>query len=295
MNDNPSPTHASGTSRVAWWALACAIVALLVGLVALLVAAGADDAAAPANSAGAPPTLPVPPSTATTPPATNTTVAPATSSPSVSVSAPTTSTSTTTSEPSTTMLPPTTVPDEVSPVVWPRHDSNARYADPVAAARTFAVEFIGFDPVVVGEFLAGDSRSGDVEIRSRPNGSPTVVHVRQVDGDDWAVIGASNANITIAQPVALAEIESPMVLTGTASAFEGTVQVRLYSDGSDEPVVAGFVTGSGGPEAGPFADVFEWNAATAEGATLLLFSTSPEDDSIVDATTLRLRFHAVTV
>ena len=86
-----------------------------------------------------------------------------------------------------------------------------------------------------------------------------------------------------------------MMLTGSATAFEGTVEVLLYADGSEQPVVEGFVTGSGGPDPGPFTDIFEWNAATSEGATLLLRSTSPEDGSIVDATATRLRFRAVTV
>ena len=86
-----------------------------------------------------------------------------------------------------------------------------------------------------------------------------------------------------------------MTFTGSATAFEGTVEVLLYSDGSDQPIVESFVTGSGGPEPGPFADVFEWTTATSEGATLLLRSTSPEDGSVVDATATRLRFHAVVV
>ena len=53
MSENPSPAR---TARVAWWALACAVVALVVGLAALLVAVGTDDAGAPADSISEPAT-----------------------------------------------------------------------------------------------------------------------------------------------------------------------------------------------------------------------------------------------
>jgi hypothetical protein len=133
-----------------------------------------------------------------------------------------TTTGTTTSDTDTIVLPPTTLNGEVSQVISPRHGSATRYDDPIAAARAFAVEFVGFDPIIVGAFQPGDNRSGDVEIRSHANASRTVVHVHQVDGDDWAVIGASNQHITITQPGALAEIESPMVLAGNASVRSST-------------------------------------------------------------------------
>ncbi len=298
MNDNTSPDGAtSDTPRVAWWAFALAVAALLIGLVALLVAIGSDDEAAPVDSDPVSTTTPLvtdPAATsiATTPPPTS---PEATDQPTTTpATTPTTPASTTTTTP-TTMLPPTTVSDTIDQSIWPRPGSGIRYSDPVVAARAFAVDFVGFDPVIVGDFLAGDRRSGDVEILSRPNGTPTVVHVRQVDGDDWAVIGASNANITVTQPTALSEIASPMTLIGSATAFEGTVDVRLYSDGSEDPIVEGFVTGSGGPEPGPFAEIFEWTAATSTGATLVMTSTSPEDGSVVDAAAVRLSFRDVAV
>jgi hypothetical protein len=296
MNDNTSPDGAtSDTPPVAWWALAVAVAALLIGLVALLVAIGSDDDAAPVDSGAVstampPVTDPAATSIATTPPP----IAPeATDQPATIPATPTTA-STTISPTPTTMLPPTTVSDTIDQAIWPRPGSDIRYSDPVDAARAFAVDLIGFDPVIVGDFLAGDSRSGDVEILSRPNGTPTVVHVRQVD-NDWAVIGASNANITVTQPTALAEIASPMMLTGSATAFEGTVDVRLYSDGSEDPIVEGFVTGSGGPEPGPFGEIFEWTEVTSTGATLVMTSTSPETGSVVDAAAVRLRFRDVAV
>ena len=287
MSENPSPAR---TARVAWWALACAVVALVVGLAALLVAVGTDDAGAPADSISEPTRAP-PESTppATTPSSSATPTTTDTDEPITSAHSPSASDTT------STMLPPTTVAEQVSPEIWPRQGSDVRYVDPVSAAEGFAVDFVGFDPVIVGDFAPGDSRSGEVEVRTRPEGTPTVVHVRRLADDAWVVVGASNENITVAQPAVLDEIASPMVVAGSAMAFEGTVQVMLYSDGSDEPIVTGFVTGSGGPEPGPFAEVFEWNTVTARGGTLLLFSTSPADGSIEDATALRLRFHDVPV
>ena len=300
MIDQPAPVDTDDrATRLARWALGFAIAAVVLGVVALVVAIGArndgSDGSAPASvdvttsdeapTTPAPSTTPAPaPSTTPTTPAPSTTPAPAP-----------TSDSSTLPETSSTMLPATTLPADLDLAVWPRPESTLRFDDPVEAAASFATEVVGFDAPVLGGYRAGDSRSGEVEVTSRGVGPVTTVLVRQLDGDDWTVIGAHSDNITVDQPQPLSEVSSPLVLTGWASVFEGTVQVRLVSDGSDVPIVSGFVTGGSGPDGAPFAGMFEWTGATTPGATLILYWTSPEDGSVVEATVFRVRLHEVAV
>jgi hypothetical protein len=203
----------------------------------------------------------------------------------------------TTERPSTTTVVESTepaattessLPDATSTAIWPWADGPTRYPDPVSAAAGFAVEFLGFDAPLVGEFLAGDSRSGEVEIRTFESGPVTTVLLRQLtDDDSWWVLGAASENITIDQPEAGAEIVSPVLVSGTAVAFEGTVGVELRADGSNEPVFVGFATG-GALEPAPFSELFEFTSPGPTGGALVVLSSSSEDGSVLEASALRV-------
>ena len=99
----------------------------------------------------------------------------------------TTTTTTSVAITTTTSTPATTTPVDPSATdaaVWPAPSSGRRFTDPVEAATTFATEFVGFTDPVVGEFLQGDSRSGEVEVRPRADGPVTTVFVRLLGTDD---------------------------------------------------------------------------------------------------------------
>lgn len=139
--------------------------------------------------------------------------------------------------------------------VWPRPSSKVRFDDPVKAATSFARDYAQFDDPVIGEFRQGDSRSGEVPVQAFADGPETTVLVRQLEGDHWFVLGSVTEDITVDQPGVGDELSCPMVTSGTAVAFEGTVQVRIDAyDPTGERIEAGrgFVTGSGLPPAGPF-------------------------------------------
>jgi Immunoglobulin-like domain of bacterial spore germination len=164
------------------------------------------------------------------------------------------------------------------------------YTDPETAAREFALS-IGYADPVTGEFRAGDSRSGEVELRAADNTPPSVVFVRQLDDrGSWYVIGAATENIDVATPETLEVITSPLEVAGTALAFEGTVDVVLTADDQDDPLVESFVTGSGGPEPGPFEGSFEFESPDADGGALMFLSRSSEDGSVLEVTALRVFF-----
>ena len=275
--DPTSPDDSSGRFRI----VALAVIALIVVAIGafLLVDDGDDDEASVASSSSAAATSPTTqPATSEPPPTEPPATAPPTEPP--ATAAPTTDTAT------------TTVPDDPTRMaIWPWTESDVRFGDPVAAAESYATEFLGFDEPVIGEFLAGDSRSGEVEIMPGTIGPTTVVLVRQLtDDDSWWILGSAAENIVLDEPEAGTIVESPLPLVGQARAFEGTVEVEIRADADAEPIEVGFVTGSGGPEPGPFDDAIEFVSPGPGGGSLVLISRSPEDDSVLEAGSIRIFF-----
>lgn len=204
---------------------------------------------------------------------------------------PSTTEAPTTSPPSTSALPTTAPPAEGSnTAVWPWAGSPQRFDDPVAAARSYALDFVGFTNPVIGEFMQGDSRSGEVEVRPSSDGPVTTVFVRQVSDDDsWWVLGSATANIEVTEPSALSAIDSPVTLKGRANAFEGNVNVEVRVDGAMEPLAEGFVTGQMG-EMGPFDSTLEFPSPKGGWGAVLFRTLSAEDGSVWEAAVVRVGF-----
>ena len=199
----------------------------------------------------------------------------------------TTTTSTTTSE---APFAPTLTDEELATVVWPDQDTSQRFSDPSAAAYSFATDLLGFTDPIMGEFMAGDSRSGEIEVRAADNGPATTVLVRQLGDDSWWVLGAQTDDIVLEQPESGATVSSPLQLSGRARAFEGTVEVAVLRDGSTDPIGSGFVTGGATEQLEPFSGEVEFDAADAEWGALALTTTSAEDGRVWQATVVRVRF-----
>jgi hypothetical protein len=267
------PSTPSGRWRIV--ALAIVVLVAVVAAVVLLVGGDDDDDdSATTTEATIETTTPTDTTPATEPPETT----PATEPP--ATPAPT--------EPPVTEPPPG---EGTALAVWPAAGTAEGFADPVEAATSFATEFLGFSDPVVGEFMAGDSRSGEIELRAGEVGPVTLVLLRQLgDDDSWWVLGSEAENIEVETPEAGAVIQSPLVLEGSALAFEGTVDVELRADGLVEPIATGFVTGSGPPEAGPFEGSIEFDDPAVEAGVLVLISRSSEDGSVLEASTRRVFF-----
>jgi hypothetical protein len=210
------------------------------------------------------------------------------------VTEPTTTEEPVTTEPATTgsTAAPTTAapPGDTGTAVFPDASTSQRFDDPVAAAGAFAVDFVGFTDPVVGEFMQGDARSGEVEVRPRADGPATTVFVRQLGPDDtWWVLGSATGGIALDTPAAGDTVTSPLTLTGRALAFEGNVEVEVREDGAREPIGTGFVTGGGDVER-PFEGQVEFSAPTADGGALVLLTRSAEDGRVWQAAVTRVRF-----
>lgn len=260
-----------------------ALAAVVVAVVLVLDREAGDDAT---DTTAAPSTTTV--QTSTVPSSEPTTTSPSTTS------APTTTAAATTTIAPSTTAPVTVPPADLATAVWPWADSTVRYTDPVEAARGFAVDFIGFTDPIIGEFLQGDSRSGEIEVKSIETFTPTTVFVRQLGSDGtWWVLGSATANVEVSQPTAGQAIASPLTVSGRSSAWEGTVNVEIRADGTDEPIFTGFVTGGGAIDGlGPFEEVFDWpNPGTGSGA-IVFQTTSSEDGRILEAGVMRVAFAA---
>jgi hypothetical protein len=197
--------------------------------------------------------------------------------------------------PSTSTVPPTTTValsvDDRAFVVWPFPGSVVRYNDPVAAARSFAVDLVGFVDPVVGEFRAGDSRSGEVVVRPTSTGPETTVLVRRFGTDgSWWVIGSITTDIEVTLPSAQTAVDDPLQLAGRSRAFEGTVEVDIVADGSTTRIGSGFVTGGSGPDYGPFSGSMRFASPHGGWGSVILFTRSMEDGRVREASTIRVGF-----
>jgi hypothetical protein len=201
----------------------------------------------------------------------------------------TTTTATTTTSPGTTGAPATSLPVDTSTAVWPSPSSTTRYADPVAAARGFATDFVGFVDPVVGDFSQGDTQSGEVPVQATTIGPTTTVLVRRL-GDAWFVLGSSTPNIQLTSPAARAAIASPLRLEGTSTAFEATVNVELRADDVAAPIATGIVMGGANGEMGPFDGTIEFTRPAATAGALVLLTISPESGNVAEATVVRVNF-----
>lgn len=203
--------------------------------------------------------------------------------------------STTSAKPATTATAPTTTAPTTTPAVdtttavFPSGANPPVFEDPVAAAKAFAVDFVGFVDPVVGEFRQGDSRSGEVEVRPTTDGPVTTVLVRLL-GDTWWVLGSGTANIDIGDPEALASVSSPLHLAGVSTAFEANVGVQVREDGARQPIGTGFVMGGSMGEMGSFDGSVTFRRPTAPMGALVLDTVSMKDGNVWEASVLRIRF-----
>jgi hypothetical protein len=194
----------------------------------------------------------------------------------------------------TTTAPTTTAPSVVvdaTTIVFPDPGTSRRFDDPTALAQSFATDVLGFSEPIVGDLAQGDSRSGEVEVRAFAQGNPTTILVRQMEDDAWYVLGASVESIRLDAPAAGATLASPEPLTGAAFAFEGTVNVRLFADGTVDPIAETFVTGRGDGVLGDFSGELAFEVPSgATNGVLILSEASAKDGSTIAATVIRVHF-----
>ena len=196
-------------------------------------------------------------------PTTATTGAPATTTPTTpaSTTAPTTA---------------TTTPAATTVAVWPAAD--VVLSTPEAAAEGFVRDVFGVEPVL-GEFLQGDSRSGEIEVLpplEASGGAPrSVLFLRQLGAaDGWFVIGAgSDADSITAPETGTAVPAGPLTVEGQGTGFEATIVVRAFlaGDASNELDRQVVMAGNFG-ETAPYSTTLDLSGADAGDVVVLLVS-----------------------
>jgi hypothetical protein len=199
------------------------------------------------------------------------------------------STSTTTS--SSTSSTSTTVVTQPSTAVWPFATSPQRFGDPETAAFSFATAYLGFVDPIMGAFQQGDTRSGEVPIRSSARGPVTTVLVRQLTSDNtWWILGSSTPSINITHPAAHSTITSPVSLRGTSTAFEANVNVDIREDATLTPLLSTTVMGGSMGVMGPFAKTVTFATPTQSAGAIVMRTFSAKDGSVIEASVIRVFF-----
>jgi hypothetical protein len=182
--------------------------------------------------------------------------------------------------------------------------ADATYRDPVATARDFAGRYLGMDNPVTFAFTSTGPGSGTVPLGPRyaeghtplPSPRPTfTVAVRQLGAQGasgpWTVAGATSADIVVATPGSGDRVASPAKVTGSAVAFEGTVNVTVREDGmlAAQSLGTGVVTG-GGDQLRPFSGAVTFRAPTRPAGAVAFLERSAADGQILKATVVRVAF-----
>lgn len=200
----------------------------------------------------------------------------------------TTEATTTTTAETTTSTPGTTQPGladaEAANVVWPDPTGDLRYDSPMAAVEGFAEDLLGFVDPTYSEFMQGDNRSGEAEVRAQPEGPATTVAVRQMSDDDWYVLFAASSEVALTEPTAQTAIDDPLQVSGQSRSFEGQVRVAVFERGSTEPLGEGFLTGGSGEALEPFTGEVAW-ANPGGGWGVVVASTEGGPDGTTWAAT----------
>ena len=100
------------------------------------------------------------------------------------------------------------------------------------------------------------------------------------DDDEDRDTGGDEAAIVVESPEPGASVSSPVTISGTASVFEGTVQLRIL-DADGEEIASAFTTASAGaPERGDFSEEVAFTVDEAQDGVVEAFEqnvASPEE------------------
>lgn len=198
----------------------------------------------------------------------------------------------------TTVAPPPPTAD-LDQAMWPDPAGSDRYADPVDAARSFVEGFLGVGAPPLSEFRAGEPGTGDIDVFARnENGQTsarvaTTLSLRQLDGQNWWVTAAASGNVRIESPQPLADVSTPLRVSGSARGFEGTVVVQVRDrSGSYGELGEGNDTAGAAETLEPFAVDVAFDRPTGTHAILIASTDSGIADGLSDVTAFPVRFSA---
>lgn len=162
------------------------------------------------------------------------------------------------------------------PAIWPAAD--VVFTTPEEAAIDFVEKVLGVPPVL-GEYMGGDSRSGEIVVYSQgedPAAIPTargLLALRQLGpADGWFIIAAINEFASISTPESMAEVAAgPLTVEGLGRGFEANVVVTAFIAGDYGTTLDQQITMGGAMEtAEPFSVTMDLSGAAPGDVVVLL-------------------------
>ena len=202
------------------------VLVLLAFVAAVAFVSCGDDESSSSTTEGS--TVPTTAPATTSPTTAPETTAPATTEPATTV-------------PATTVVPPTAPTTSIDgleqPAIWPAAD--VVFSTPEAAAADFVEQLLGV-PAVLGEFMGGDARSGEIEVFSPGEGGPgssvvrSTLLMRTLGPDDgWFVLAAVQPTVSIDTPPQGETVAAaPLTVAGAARGYEATIIVKASIAGT---------------------------------------------------------------
>jgi len=179
------------------------------------------------------------------------------------------------SEPADSQAPSTSEPIQLEQLaIWP--SAAEVFATPREVAEDFLLHVFGLPPVI-GEFMAGDSRSGEIEVFS-PGDVETlraILLVRQLGPNNgWFIIGTLNDNAVITNPSYGTEVSvddvSSLVVEGMAEGFEASLTVYAHIAGSSDVLDQETTMGGNFGVPGPFQVTLDLTGVQPGDTVMLL-------------------------
>jgi len=191
----------------------------------------------------------------------------------------------------TTTTTSTTLVAQPHAAIWPYFNDGVRYITPRAVAQAFAQSYIGMTAPVVSAFASRSATAGTVTVRPYLRGPVTSVAVYEDhDSTTWWVSGSQTANIVVNEPSSGSMVHSPLHTTGTSTAFEAVVNVRIIADGVATPLATTIVMGGANGVMGNFAKDIPFDTSTSSAGAVMLSVRSAKDGAVIEATVVRLHW-----
>lgn len=185
---------------------------------------------------------------------------------------------------------------DVPTAIWSSTDE--RSSNPESAAIAAVDDLLGITPVI-SSYMAGDNRSGEINVFSPSEGVWTVrstLLLRQMGADDrWSVLGAIGPGVVIAEP-ASGGVHAPgwLTVSGRARGYEGTVIVSARTAGDAPRLVDQVVVTAGSmDELEPFSAQLDLRLSTKGDVISIVVrgdSGSEDDPGEFSAIPIRIGF-----
>ncbi|MGQ0616771.1 MAG: Gmad2 immunoglobulin-like domain-containing protein [Acidimicrobiia bacterium] len=174
-------------------------------------------------------------------------------------------------------------------VVWPLPGAGTTFGSPEDAALSFVREYLDMPAAGMTDSPVPTPDGAVVNVLPNATGGPVTAVSVVRRGEGWAVTGAVAELIDVTSPEPGAGLTSPLAVSGTSTAFEGTVNLELRTlDGGELIGDVGFANGGANGEFAPFAAELAVPAGVDEAVLVVYEADASGRGRVLDATVIVL-------